>query len=35
MSDIIELKDVYKSFGAQRVLNGVNLKVNKGETLSV
>ena len=35
MSDIIELKDVYKSFGAQRVLNGVNLKVNRGETLSV
>ncbi|WP_300757973.1 ABC transporter ATP-binding protein [uncultured Brachyspira sp.] len=36
MSDIIiELKDVYKTFGPQRVLNGVNLKVNRGETLSV
>ena len=35
MSDIIELKDVYKTFGPQKVLNGVNLKVNKGETLSV
>ncbi len=32
---IIELQDVYKTFGTQKVLNGVNLKVNKGETLSV
>ena len=35
MSYIIELKDVYKTFGPQKVLNGVNLKVNRGETLSV
>ena len=35
MSDVIELKDVHKSFGQQKVLNGVNLKVNRGETLSV
>ncbi len=33
--NVIELKDVYKSFGSQRVLNGVNLTVNKGETLSI
>lgn len=32
---IIELKDVYKSFGKQHVLSGVNLRVNKGETLAV
>ena len=33
--DIIELQNVHKTFGTQKVLNGVNLKVNKGETLSV
>ncbi len=33
--NIIELKDVYKSFGSQKVLNGVNLIVNRGETLAV
>lgn len=33
--NIIELKEVHKSFGSQKVLNGVNLNVNKGETLSV
>ncbi|TKZ36331.1 ABC transporter ATP-binding protein [Brachyspira catarrhinii] len=33
--DIIEMKDVHKSFGSQKVLNGVNLTVNKGETLSI
>lgn len=33
--NVIELKDVYKSFGSQKVLNGVNLTVNKGETLSI
>lgn len=32
---IIELKDVYKKFGDQNVLNGVNLQVNKGETLAI
>ncbi|WP_295162732.1 ABC transporter ATP-binding protein [uncultured Brachyspira sp.] len=35
MDYIIELKDVYKAFGQQKVLNGVNLKVNRGEILSV
>lgn len=33
--NVIEMKDVYKSFGSQKVLNGVNLIVNKGETLSI
>ncbi|MEI0580073.1 ABC transporter ATP-binding protein [Brachyspira pilosicoli] len=33
--NIIELKNVYKSFGSQKVLNGVNLIVNRGETLAV
>lgn len=32
---VIELKDVHKAFGSQKVLNGVNLGVNKGEILSV
>ena len=33
--NVIEMKDVHKSFGSQKVLNGVNLTVNKGETLSI
>lgn len=33
--NIIELKEVYKSFGSQTVLSGVNLIVNRGETLSI
>lgn len=32
---IIELQNVCKAFGTQVVLNGVNLKVNKGETLAI
>lgn len=32
---IVEVKDVYKSFGPQRVLNGVSLNVNAGETMAV
>lgn len=31
----IEIKDVYKSFGSKKVLQGVNLTVNKGESLVV
>ena len=31
----IELKDVYKSFGKKKVLQGVNLSLNKGESLVV
>lgn len=32
---MIELKDVHKSFGSKVVLNGVNLSVNKGESLVI
>ncbi len=32
---MIELKNVYKSFGEKKVLNGVNLTINKGETLVI
>jgi phospholipid/cholesterol/gamma-HCH transport system ATP-binding protein len=31
----VELKGVRKSFGAQKVLNGINLTVKQGETLTV
>lgn len=32
---MIELKNVYKSFGDKNVLNGVNLTINKGETIVI
>ncbi len=32
---MIELIDVYKSFGPKKVLDGVNLKVRRGESLTV
>lgn len=32
---MIELRDVYKSFGAQQVLRGANLRVKKGESLVI
>ncbi|MEM8833352.1 MAG: ATP-binding cassette domain-containing protein [Pseudomonadota bacterium] len=35
MSTKIELIDVHKSFGPKNVLNGVNLKVNKGESMVI
>nr|MBP9693960.1 ATP-binding cassette domain-containing protein [Alphaproteobacteria bacterium] len=28
----IEIKDLYKSFGPKKVLNGVNLQIKKGES---
>jgi phospholipid/cholesterol/gamma-HCH transport system ATP-binding protein len=31
----IELRDIHKSFGAKKVLNGISVKVNKGESLVV
>lgn len=31
----IELRDVYKAFGPKRVLNGINVQVNRGESLVV
>ena len=34
-ASMIELKEVYKSFGPKKVLNGVNLSVNKGESLVI
>jgi phospholipid/cholesterol/gamma-HCH transport system ATP-binding protein len=32
---VVVVKDVHKSFGSQKVLNGINLSVNRGETLAV
>lgn len=32
---LIELKNIYKKFGVQQVLDGVNLSVEKGETLAI
>lgn len=32
---VVEVDKVYKSFGPQRVLNGVSLKVERGETMAV
>ena len=32
---VVEVEDVHKSFGAHKVLNGINLTVNRGETLAV
>ena len=32
---MIEIKDLQKSFGANKVLNGVTLNINKGETLVI
>jgi phospholipid/cholesterol/gamma-HCH transport system ATP-binding protein len=34
-NSIIQLIDIYKSFGSKSVLCGVNLTVNKGETLTI
>jgi phospholipid/cholesterol/gamma-HCH transport system ATP-binding protein len=32
---VVAVEDVYKSFGVQKVLNGVSLTVSRGETLAV
>jgi phospholipid/cholesterol/gamma-HCH transport system ATP-binding protein len=32
---IVALRDVHKSFGAQKVVDGISLTVNRGETLAV
>jgi phospholipid/cholesterol/gamma-HCH transport system ATP-binding protein len=32
---VVAVENVYKSFGAQRVLNGIGLTVSRGETLAV
>src|SRR5271155_2247842 len=34
-SAVIAVEDLHKSFGSQRVLNGISLTVNRGETLAV
>jgi phospholipid/cholesterol/gamma-HCH transport system ATP-binding protein len=34
-SAVIAVEDLHKSFGTQKVLNGVNLSVKRGETLAV
>jgi phospholipid/cholesterol/gamma-HCH transport system ATP-binding protein len=34
-SAVIAVEDLHKSFGSQRVLNGINLSVKRGETLAV
>ena len=33
--NMIEIKDIHKSFGSKKVLPGVNLTIEKGETLVV
>lgn len=35
MNALLEIRDLYKSFGAVDVLNGVNLSLHKGEVLAV
>lgn len=32
---VVAVKDVHKAFGSQKVLNGINLTVNRGETLGI
>jgi phospholipid/cholesterol/gamma-HCH transport system ATP-binding protein len=32
---MIQVKDVYRSFGKQQVLRGINLKIHKGEILAI
>ena len=34
-ASVVSVENVYKSFGAQTVLNGVSLNVGRGETLAV
>lgn len=32
---MIRIKDLHKSFGEQKVLNGINLEINDGETIAI
>ena len=32
---MLEIKDIYKSFGKKDVLNGISLKVNKGDIIGI
>lgn len=34
-SELLELRDIHKSFGNNKVLKGIDLKVNKGEVISL
>jgi phospholipid/cholesterol/gamma-HCH transport system ATP-binding protein len=34
-ASVVAVEDLHKSFGSQSVLNGINLSVNRGETLAV
>jgi simple sugar transport system ATP-binding protein len=35
MSDLLEVRDIHKSFGPVKALDGVNLEVNKGEIVAL
>ena len=35
MTSLIEISNLYKSFGTNKVLNGINLRVNKGDALVI
>ncbi|RKI31278.1 amino acid ABC transporter ATP-binding protein [bacterium 1xD8-6] len=35
MDELIEVRDLYKSFGNHKVLKGLNIKVSKGEVIAV
>lgn len=35
MAGVIEIRDIYKSFGSKEVLKGVNLKVDTGEIIGI
>jgi phospholipid/cholesterol/gamma-HCH transport system ATP-binding protein len=35
LSGAIEIRDLHKAFGEQKVLNGINLEVERGETVAV
>ena len=32
---MLEIKNLKKSFGSKKVLNGINLKVSKGELIGI
>ncbi|AGE72013.1 xylose/arabinose ABC transporter ATP-binding protein XylG [Sulfolobus acidocaldarius] len=35
MSDLLEIRDVHKSFGAVKALDGVSMEINKGEVVAL
>ena len=32
---MIKLQGLYKSYGAKNILNGIDIEVNKGETVAI